>query len=96
MYAPGENWAHQQKLLGDYAIFLSLPTFTQGSLGLEKHVDTLFERTAYFTSFIRNREGFQLVLEEPPFVNVCFWYIPPSLRNTQNDEDYNEKLHRVR
>jgi hypothetical protein len=62
---------------------------------LEKHVDTLFENVSYFTSFIRNRKGFQLVLEEPPFVNVCFWYIPPSLQGAQHDEDYEEKLHKV-
>ncbi|XP_057377339.1 cysteine sulfinic acid decarboxylase-like [Daphnia carinata] len=67
----------------------------KGSLGLERHVDTLFENAAYFTSFIRDREGFKLVLEEPSFVNVCFWYIPPSLRNSQHDEDYHEKLHRI-
>lgn len=86
------------KLASKYlnAITLNLLlNLSQGSLGLEKHVDTLFENTAYFTSYIRDREGFKLVLEEPPFVNVCFWYIPPSLRNSQRDEDYHEKLHRV-
>lgn len=35
------------------------------------------------------------MLDEPPFANVCFWYIPPSLQGAQHDEDYEDKLHKV-
>lgn len=68
----------------------------QGSVGFEKHVDTLFENVAHFTEFIRKRQGFQLILDQPPFVNVCFWYVPPSLQNRKDDKDYDEKLHKVK
>jgi len=67
----------------------------KGTTGLEKHVDTLFSDAEYFTQLIRQREGFQLVLDQPEFVNICFWYIPPSLRGHQNDQDYKEKLNKV-
>lgn len=33
--------------------------------------------------------------EQPQFVNVCFWYIPPSLRGKENSPDYKEKLAKV-
>ena len=69
--------------------------FEQGTSGLEKHVDTLFDNVGYFTEYIRNREGFKLVLEQHEFVNICFWYIPPSLRGVEHNQDYESKLHKV-
>ena len=62
---------------------------------MEKHVDTLFSDAEYFTQLIQEREGFKLVLDKPEFVNICFWYIPPSLRGCQDEADYNEKLDKV-
>ncbi|ROT65088.1 Cysteine sulfinic acid decarboxylase [Penaeus vannamei] len=44
-----------------------------GTKGLERHIDHLFEMTKFFTDTIRDREGFRLVLE-PQCTNVCFWY----------------------
>lgn len=67
----------------------------KGTTGLEKHVDTLYSNAEYFTELIQKREGFKLVLDKPEFVNICFWYIPPSLRSHQDDEDYHEKLNKV-
>lgn len=32
---------------------------------------------------------------QPEFVNVCFWFIPPSLRGKEGTEDYQEKLAKV-
>uniref|UniRef100_A0AAR2ISF8 Cysteine sulfinic acid decarboxylase n=1 Tax=Pygocentrus nattereri TaxID=42514 RepID=A0AAR2ISF8_PYGNA len=43
---------------------------------------------------LKKREGFQVV-SEPQFVNVCFWFIPPSLRGKENSPDYQEKLAKV-
>lgn len=67
----------------------------KGTRGLENHVNKVFENAACFLDLIRNRPGFELVLEEPECTNICFWYIPPSLRNKKNDPDYKEKLHKV-
>lgn len=33
---------------------------------------------------------------QPQHTNVCFWYIPPSLRGMPDSEERREKLHRVR
>lgn len=32
---------------------------------------------------------------QPEFVNVCFWFVPPSLRGKQESPDYTEKLAKV-
>lgn len=57
----------------------------KGSRGLEKHVDRVFELARYFTDYVRQREGFQLLLE-PECTNVCFSYVPPSKRHLKGDE----------
>lgn len=67
----------------------------QGTDGLEAHVDENFNNAKYFTEMIRNRAGFKLVLEEPEYTNITFWYIPPSLRGCQNEPDFKNKLHKV-
>lgn len=36
-----------------------------------------------------------MVLWEPECTNVCFWYIPPSLRGQEDQHDFNERLHKV-
>lgn len=67
----------------------------KGTTGFEQHIDKVFENSEFFTENIRNREGFEMVLEKPECTNICFWYIPPSLRNMKQDPDYEQKLHRV-
>uniref|UniRef100_A0A146KM83 Cysteine sulfinic acid decarboxylase n=1 Tax=Lygus hesperus TaxID=30085 RepID=A0A146KM83_LYGHE len=67
----------------------------QGTDGLEKHVNRVFENAEYFTEKIRRRPGFKLVLDEPECTNVTFWYVPPSLRGRENEPEYNQRLHRV-
>ncbi|XP_050533627.1 cysteine sulfinic acid decarboxylase [Daktulosphaira vitifoliae] len=68
----------------------------KGTDGLEAHVNKNFENAKYFTDKIRNRPGFQLVLDEPEYTNVTFWYVPPSLRQSHdNDANFNSKLHQV-
>nr|CAD7449099.1 unnamed protein product [Timema bartmani] len=62
---------------------------------MEKHIDRVFENAAYFTSQIKKRECFKMVLPEPECTNVCFWYIPPSLRHQQQHSDFNEKLNKI-
>ncbi|XP_047187196.1 cysteine sulfinic acid decarboxylase isoform X4 [Scophthalmus maximus] len=48
----------------------------------------------YLVEQMKKREGFHL-LSEPEFVNVCFWYIPPSLRGKEGNADYQERLAKV-
>ncbi|XP_050300566.1 cysteine sulfinic acid decarboxylase isoform X2 [Anthonomus grandis grandis] len=72
----------------------------KGTSGLEKHIDKIYENSKFFLETIRNRPGFELFLPEPECTNICFWYVPESLRpgnfkeNMQNKE-FTEKLHHV-
>jgi sulfinoalanine decarboxylase len=66
----------------------------KGTKGFEKHIDTIFEMSEYFTSIVRSREGFELV-SEPECTNICFWYIPSKLRKSPRDENFNQQLHKV-
>ncbi|XP_075407742.1 cysteine sulfinic acid decarboxylase isoform X1 [Tenrec ecaudatus] len=66
----------------------------QGGQGLEQRVDRAFALARYLVEEIKKREGFELVME-PEFVNVCFWFVPPSLRGKQESPDYGERLAKV-
>lgn len=65
-----------------------------GTKGLAERVEKAFSMTRYFADEIKKREGFQLLCE-PEFVNTCFWYIPPSLREKENSADYKDRLSKV-
>lgn len=65
-----------------------------GSSGLAERVDKAFVNVRYLTEQMKKREGFQ-ILNEPEFVNLCFWYKPPSLRGKEQSEDYEERLAKV-
>lgn len=67
----------------------------KGTSGFEKHVDKVFENAKFFTENIKNRTGFKMVMDEPECTNICFWYVPPSLRGCENDSDYKERLHKI-
>jgi len=56
-----------------------------GDEGYEQRVDRLFILAAEFTQVIRRREGFLLV-REPEGTNICFRYVPESLRNLKGSE----------
>uniref|UniRef100_A0ABM5GPF6 Acidic amino acid decarboxylase GADL1 isoform X1 n=1 Tax=Pogona vitticeps TaxID=103695 RepID=A0ABM5GPF6_9SAUR len=65
-----------------------------GTVGLEERVNRALALARYLVDEIKKREGFQLLLE-PEYANVCFWYIPPSLRNMGKGHEFWEKLHHV-
>ncbi|CAH1170096.1 unnamed protein product [Phaedon cochleariae] len=68
----------------------------KGSSGFEKHVDKVFDNAKHFLDNVKGRPGFELVLDEPELTNICFWYIPPSLRDAdRNDPEFKKKLHKV-
>ncbi|XP_015276853.1 PREDICTED: cysteine sulfinic acid decarboxylase [Gekko japonicus] len=65
-----------------------------GTRGLEQRVDRAFAFTRYLADEIKKREGFQLV-QEPEFINLCFWFVPPSLRGKEGSTDYSHRLGKV-
>lgn len=68
----------------------------KGSKGFENHVDDVMESTKYLLKCIEQRDDFELVCK-PEFINVCFWYIPPSLKKYVGENgEYTKRLHMVR
>ncbi|XP_075275082.1 acidic amino acid decarboxylase GADL1 isoform X4 [Opisthocomus hoazin] len=65
-----------------------------GTTGLEERVNRALALARYLVEEIKKREGFQLILE-PEYANICFWYIPPSLRKMQDGPEFWQKLHQV-
>ncbi|TKS81606.1 Acidic amino acid decarboxylase GADL1 [Collichthys lucidus] len=65
-----------------------------GTGELEKRVDRALVMARYLAHEIKRREGFRLLME-PEYANVCFWYIPPSLRNLPDGPELWNKLHTV-
>ncbi|XP_064907685.1 acidic amino acid decarboxylase GADL1 isoform X3 [Columba livia] len=65
-----------------------------GTTGLEERVNRALALARYLVEEIKKREGFQLLLE-PEYANVCFWYIPPSLRQMEDGPEFWQKLHQV-
>uniref|UniRef100_A0A5F9CP22 Cysteine sulfinic acid decarboxylase n=1 Tax=Oryctolagus cuniculus TaxID=9986 RepID=A0A5F9CP22_RABIT len=65
----------------------------QGGQGLELRVDRAFALARYLLEEVKKREGFELVME-PEFLNVCFWFVPPSL-GQQRSPNYSQELAQV-
>ncbi|RXN07155.1 glutamate decarboxylase 1 [Labeo rohita] len=69
---------------------------SKGTIGFEKHIDRCLELSEYLYRKIKNREGYEMVFQgEPQHTNVCFWYIPPSLRLLPDGEEKRQRLHKV-
>uniref|UniRef100_A0A673NFA8 Glutamate decarboxylase 1 n=2 Tax=Sinocyclocheilus rhinocerous TaxID=307959 RepID=A0A673NFA8_9TELE len=69
---------------------------SKGTIGFEKHIDRCLELSEYLYHKIENREGYEMVFQgEPQHTNVCFWYIPPSLRLLPDGEEKRQRLHKV-
>lgn len=67
----------------------------KGTKGLEEHVKQVFKMADFLTEQIRIREGFELVMEKPECTNVCFWYLPPTLRSMDRNKEFYTMLHKV-
>ncbi|KAF3858551.1 hypothetical protein F7725_011752 [Dissostichus mawsoni] len=69
----------------------------KGTIGFEQHIDRCLDLSQYLYNKIKNREGYQMVFDgEPQHTNVCFWYIPPSLRGMPEGVERREKLHKIK
>ncbi|NWR64122.1 CSAD decarboxylase, partial [Bucorvus abyssinicus] len=65
-----------------------------GTQGLARRVQRAFTATRYLAEEMKRREGFELVME-PEFINLCFWFVPPSLRGREGSPDYWPRLGKV-
>lgn len=67
----------------------------KGTIGIERHVDKIMDNVNYFIEQLRGRKGFKMVLENPAFANICFWFVPPRLRGMDNSPEFWSEVHKV-
>ncbi|KAJ9579584.1 hypothetical protein L9F63_004769, partial [Diploptera punctata] len=67
----------------------------RGNQGFESLINNAMDAARYFKERIEGRPGFRLVLNEFECTNICFWFIPPSLRNMEENNDWWQKMHDV-
>ncbi|XP_055508176.1 glutamate decarboxylase 2 isoform X1 [Leucoraja erinacea] len=68
----------------------------KGTLGFEAQIDKCLDLSDYLYNKIRNRDGFELVLDgKPQHTNVCFWYLPHSIRHLPDNEERRSLLTKV-
>lgn len=65
---------------------------SKGDVGFEQMIDHMFDMTAYLVKRIKERKDeFHLILE-PELTNVCFWYVPPSIRQMPHGPEKEKRL----
>jgi glutamate/tyrosine decarboxylase-like PLP-dependent enzyme len=67
----------------------------RGDSGLARLVDNTIDCAQYFAQLISDRTGFEMVLPEFQCTNICFWYIPPSMREQTRDDSWWDKISKV-
>ncbi|XP_053977347.1 glutamate decarboxylase 2 [Hylaeus volcanicus] len=67
----------------------------RGTRGFRESVDVAMAAAEYFFQRIKDRDGFRLVLPKYESCNICFWYIPPSMRGQEETQDWWDKLYKV-
>ncbi|MBN3313123.1 DCE1 decarboxylase, partial [Atractosteus spatula] len=64
--------------------------------GFEAQINKCLQNAQHFYNELKKRDDFELVFKsEPEHSNVCFWYIPPSLKQSPHGVERNMKLHEV-
>ncbi|KRX19291.1 Glutamate decarboxylase 1 [Trichinella nelsoni] len=58
----------------------------KGMNGFEQQVNRLMELAKYFTEKIKRTPGYELIMENPEFLNICFWYVPKNVRHLESTE----------
>ncbi|XP_042187837.1 glutamate decarboxylase 2 [Callorhinchus milii] len=68
----------------------------KGTMGFEAQIDKCLDLAEYLYNKIKDREGFEMVFDgKPQHTNVCFWYVPPSVRYIQDKEERRNLLMKV-
>ncbi|CAK6977668.1 glutamate decarboxylase 1 [Scomber scombrus] len=68
----------------------------KGSEGFGSQVNKCLENAEYLYDRLQRRTDFELVFKnKPEHSNICFWYIPPSLRSLPPGADRDTRLHQV-
>ena len=60
----------------------------RGDEGLAQLIDNAMEVSQYLKDKISNRPGFEVINNAKELTNVCFNYIPMSMRNKERTEEW--------
>jgi len=68
-----------------------------GKLQMAKNIENMFNCATYLSKLCAKTEGFRMVpgLENPECTNVCFWYIPPSMRGQEETPEWWARLAKI-
>uniref|UniRef100_A0A7E5A0A1 Glutamate decarboxylase 1 n=1 Tax=Panagrellus redivivus TaxID=6233 RepID=A0A7E5A0A1_PANRE len=61
---------------------------SKGMEGYRRQINNQMHLAAYFTERIKTIEGYEVIIEKPEYLNICFWYVPPSIRHLDEKEKY--------
>ncbi|XP_074652142.1 glutamate decarboxylase 1-like [Tubulanus polymorphus] len=67
----------------------------KGESGFESQINRIFDLARYLRDSLRMLEGFELVLDEPEYTNVCFWYIPKFLKGIPQGKLKDDKVNKI-
>ncbi|KAL8561919.1 hypothetical protein ACOMHN_046709 [Nucella lapillus] len=67
----------------------------KGTQQFARDIEHAFHCAHHLVKKLKCTEGFRLVLDEPECTNVCFWFIPPSLRNQPETDQWWAKIAKV-
>lgn len=65
-----------------YLVFSWVFYLTNKRIGFRQRIEHSLNLTEYIVQRIQSDKRFRLV-EKPVYTNICFWYLPPSLRDTR-------------
>jgi len=68
---------------------------SKGNIQMSQDIENVFHCAKYLHNKLEKTEGFRMVLAEPECTNVCFWYIPPSLRGQEETPQWWAKVAKV-
>nr|BAG48266.1 glutamic acid decarboxylase [Dugesia japonica] len=68
---------------------------SKGDEGFQNQINELFILKDYLCKIIKEKNGFEMVIEKPEYLNICFWYIPEKYRKIDTAKEKFTMLHEV-
>lgn len=93
-YDTGNKSIQCGRKIDAFKFWIMLKARGYGSFG--RLVDHALDMSKLFMEKMKRRQGYRLVMEDYQYTNVCFWYVPKSMRNQKEDEKWWQKLYEVR
>lgn len=68
----------------------------RGLNSFEQLLDHAMEMSAYMWDFTSTKPQFRTIIDKPfQYTNICFWYIPISMRGLEETNEWWEKVYKV-